>query len=164
MENLKMKYSHNGYVVNASTKEEAIKKIKDILEFETYGMSNLFPRTTGLDVPIYVDSEGTYKQSGHGKRIKFKASLVGNNDSRTFSVMKLDGEVVQETLPKKVSNRISSASIAKIKEWVLNNSYALSKLADKMIDIADFLSVMIKGKATKDKLEEQKKKVDAMLQ
>ena len=37
-----MKYSHNGYVVNASTKEEAIKKIKDILEFETYGMSNLF--------------------------------------------------------------------------------------------------------------------------
>ena len=78
--------------------------------------------------------------------------------------MKLDGEVVQETLPKKVSNRISSASIDKIKEWVLNNSYALSKLADKLIDIADFLSVMIKGKATKDKLEEQKKKVDAMLQ
>ena len=163
---MKKVYSHKGYKVTASSKEDAVKELNSIFEYEAFGMSNLFPNKTGLDVPIYVDDNMTYKKGCHGKRIKFKGSLNCSNNFRNYSVMKLNGEVIEESLPKKVSDRVKSSVIEGIKNFVLNNFYALSNLADKAIDIADFLSVMIKGKdkASNDVTENQKSQVDRIVE
>jgi hypothetical protein len=160
------KYNCKGYEITANSKEEAIAKMNEIWESEAYGMSNLFQNKTGLDVPIYVDDEMTYKLGGHGKRIKFKASLTSENNSRNFATMKLDGEIVEGTMPKKLSDTVSEKVIKGVKNFVLNNWYALDKLADKLIDIADFLSVMLKGtkKATVSQIKKQKEDVDRLIE
>ena len=141
-----MEYKYKGYSVEASTKSEAISKIKELIESEIYGMSTLYSDETDLDVPVWVDEDKTYKKGRHGKRIKFKAG-VNQTNTTNFSTMKIDNqEIVEESLPKKKSDRYSTRVYETVKNWVANNKEALGYLADKLINLNQFKKVMIKGK------------------
>lgn len=143
---MKREYKYKEYTVIANSKKEAVTLFNDIIECEALGMSTLYSDETGLDVPVWVDENKTYKSSGHGKRIKFKAGINQTN-TRNFSTMKLDNqEIVEESLPKKKSDRYSSRVYDEIKNWVFNNNEALSCLSDRLISLNQFKQAMIKGK------------------
>lgn len=139
------KFKYDGYYITASSKEEAIKKASKIKIYEAYGMSTLYPDETGLDVPVWVDEDMTYKKGGHFKRIKFKAG-VNQKNTYKYSTMKIDNqEIVESTLPRKKTDRYSHTVYEGVKSWVENNKFALEKLSDKLISLSQFKKAMIKG-------------------
>jgi hypothetical protein len=140
------KYKFDGYYITASCKENAIKKAKKIQEYEAYGMATLAPELTGLDVPIWVDEDATYKKGGHFRRIKFKAG-INQKTTHTYSTMKLENqEIIESTLPKKITDRYSKKVYENIRTFVFNNKVALEELSDKNINMEQFRKAMIKGK------------------
>ena len=140
------KFKFDGYFITALSKESAVKKASKIKMYEAFGMSTLYPDETGLDVPVWVDEDMTYKKGGHYKRIKFKAG-INQKSTYKYSTMKLENsEIVDDTLPKKKSDRYSSEVYEDVKTWVDNNKEGLSSLSDKKISLAQFKKVMIKGK------------------
>lgn len=127
-------------------------------------MSNKGKDKTELPVNIWIDEGGKYKNSGHGKRIKFQlnhARLVQNQPNAS---MGLDGEVFWKTFNKRKSE-INENDIKQVANFVKNNNYALNALSDGFIISDDFDEVMIKGgnPATEEQIEEQKRKVDEIM-
>lgn len=141
-----MKYNYDGYTITASTKELAVKKAAKIREYEAYGMATLAPELTGLDVPIWVDEDATYKKGGHFRIIKFKAG-INQNTTHKYSTMKLENqEIIESTLPKKITDRYSKKVYEEVRTFVYNNKAALEELSDKNINMEQFRKAMIKGK------------------
>lgn len=160
-----MLYKNDVYKVEANSKEEAVVKINKLKMMEATAMSKMIPSETGLATVIWVDAEKAYKKGKHAKRIKFKGGK--SNSSRTFtSIMLKNAELVDETLPKKKSDRIDEATIEEIKTWVSNNEYALDKMADTLITQIQFSKILIKGKnkASDSAKKKLKEKVDSLVQ
>ena len=127
-------------------------------------MSNKGKDKTGLPVNIWVDEGGKYKNSGHGKRIKFQlnhARLVQNQPNASMS---LDGDVFWKTFDKRKSE-INENDIRQVINFVRNNKYALNALSNGFIISDDFDEVMIKGGdiASKEQIENQIKEVDSIM-
>lgn len=120
-------------------------------------MANVRKKQTGLPVNIWIDEAETYKKGKHSKFIKFQMDK-GLNFKEPTCPMMLDG-----TIPEKVLQcSISKSEIKEIQTFVINNAYALDKLADQLIWKEDFFEFMIKGgdEASKEQIEILQKKTD----
>lgn len=118
-------------------------------------MATLRKKDTKLPVNIWVDDAGTYLNSGHCKRIKFQKDYGNSPVTNSFAIMKLSGEIVQNTLE---GNKISSKDIEKIRNFVSNNFAILDELSDANISIFEFRELMIPSgeKASIEEIEAQK--------
>jgi len=120
-------------------------------------MANVRKKQTGLPVNIWIDEAETYKKGKYSKFIKFQMDK-GLNFKEPTCPMLLDG-----TIPEKVLQcSISKSEIKEIQTFVINNAYALDKLADQLIWKEDFFEFMIKGgdEASKEQIEILQKKTD----
>ena len=129
-----------------------------------YSMANRHKRETGLPVNIWLDEGKEYIDGKHGKRIKFQTNYGNSVQKNNLASMKLNGDVVEETYDKTVSE-INKHDINEVSNFVKNNSYALDKLADELIYSSDFDKVMIKGgePASPEQIAEQKRMVDEII-
>ena len=95
---------------------------------QLFEMSTLRKKDSGLPVNIYIDDSLSYKRGKHSKRIKFQTDKGDKPNTRgNFSSMKLDGSVIEKTLPSKLE--ISSKDIEAVSNFVINNSECLSLIA-----------------------------------
>lgn len=127
-------------------------------------MAHRYKIQTGLPVNIWIDEAGWYKKAGHSKRIKFQLDYANKVGGHPDASMKLDGEVVEETYDKNISE-ISQKDINEVSNFVKNNAYALDKAADEDIKMYQFDEIFIKGgkPATQEQLDELRKKVDEFM-
>ena len=134
------------------------------LKNEIFSMANRRKVQTGLPVNIWIDEKKGYIDGGHWKRIKFQL----NHGTKTFhqpeASMDLNGNVIENTYDNTVSE-LSSKDIKAVSNFVKNNSYALSKVADEDIFMDQFDEVMIKGgePATEEQIKNQKILVDEFI-
>ena len=71
---------------------------------------------TGLPVNIYLDTNGTYKRGGHGKRIKFQPNTGEHPSSREMVPMTIsDNPVILVKVNIELSARISHNSLLYIR-------------------------------------------------
>lgn len=121
-------------------------------------MVNVRKKQTGLPVNIWIDEAETYKKGKYSKFIKFQMDK-GLNFKEPTCPMLLDG-----TIPEWKQGQcfISKSEIKEIQTFVINNAYALDKLADQLIWKEDFFEFMIKGgdEASKEQIEILQKKTD----
>lgn len=114
-----------------------MKKFKDFIETVTeqnlYEMSNLGPKTTGLDEVIWV----SVKNANHGPRIKVFENK--NASGKTFSV-------TVEDEPKVIgdSSIIDSKQLEKIKKFIIKNKENLIKYWEFQVDTGEFIQNIMK--------------------
>lgn len=129
-----------------------------------FSMANRRKRQTGLPVNIWIDENATYRKAGHSKRIKFQLNYGNLMIDQPNASMTLDGNVVENTYNPQVSE-ISKRDIQQVSNFVKNNSYALSRVADGELFLDDFDDIMIKGSEPADiiDIENQKEIVDQII-
>ena len=129
---------------------------------QIFSMANYRGIAVGLPMNVWIDEGKEYVCGKHSKRIKFQKDYARKIHEWNWASMTLDGKIVSET------NDNSSLSIKdekQVSNFVKNNSYALSKIADFEITDDEFRDVMIKGgePATQEQIEEQIRKVDEII-
>lgn len=132
-------------------------------------MANCRPSKTGLTVNIWIDETEAYKNGKHAKRIKFQINRKQKFQPSNTCPMTLDGKIPEKVWEKVKRNKefsLTSDDKNSVENFVVNNSYALDKVADQFLWLDDFWDIFIKGgeKATDDKIEELKKKTDEYVQ
>src|SRR5271170_3340523 len=90
----------------ARTKETAEGRSAPVID--TYEMSNLFPRTTGLPLAVWVSPRG---RARHGPRIKVSLT-PGKMDAAHTAV------VAMQPKPWLVEGKLSGADLALVAEWI----------------------------------------------
>lgn len=129
-------------------------------------MSNFYKNQTGLPVNIWVDAAQEYKKGKHAKRIKFQLNTGKNIGGQETCPMMLNGEI-PKSLITKIENvkDISANEINKVRNFVINNAYALEMAADEKIHDSDFGNVMIKGgePASDEQKNQLKNEVDRII-
>ena len=132
--------------------------------YEIYSMANRHKPETGLTVNVWLDEAKEYIRGGHSKRMKFQVNYANDVQPENFATLTFEGEVI---VPNKMKRRyeLNARDVKGVKNFMQNNLYALDKLADELIYSSDFDNMMIKGgePAPKEKIDEQSKKVDAMM-
>ena len=109
-------------------------------------MSNFYKNQTGLPVNIWVDAAQEYKKGKHAKRIKFQLNTGKNIGGQATCPMMLNGEIPKNLITKiEKIKEISANEINQVRNFVINNAYALEMAADEKIHDSDFGKVMIKG-------------------
>lgn len=140
-----------------------MKKTNDI--GPVYEMAGLKKRDTGLPVNLWIDDMGTYIKGRHAKRIKFQANKGNSQGGQPTIPMMLNGEIPKPAFSSIRNSELSSSDIEEIKNFVLNNSEALSVLADGYISFSEFISLMIKNgeEATDQEITDQADKLAFLL-
>jgi len=105
-------------------------------------MANKKQRLTGLPVNIWIDENRTYELGKHSKRIKFQLDNSEKFNLKNSAAIDLNG-VMHPEHPKNF--QISQFDLSCVKNWVRNNRYALSLVADVFLDLDDIFPYMIKG-------------------
>ena len=95
-------------------------------------MANRRKRQTKLTVNIWIDENGSYRDGGHAKRIKVQMNYGEKMQNQPFCRMNLYDEIIEDTFDKKECE-VSTKDLRKVSNYVLNNSYALDKVADEYI-------------------------------
>lgn len=128
-------------------------------------MSNCRSRKTGLPVNIWIDETETYKKAKHSKRIKFQINKNPSFQLENTCSMLLDGSIPKKIFQKvknKSEYKLTNEDIEQVKNFVINNNYALDLIADQKLDLDDFWEFCIKGgeKASTENLNILRKFVD----
>lgn len=131
-------------------------------------MSNYRKRKTGLPVNVWIDQAENYKDGGHAKRIKFQINKADRYQNNSCPML-LDGSIPEDELQKAKANKefsISNSEINEVKNFVINNSYALDKVADQLIYEDEFDKVFIHGgdPASEEAKNKLKLEVDTFMQ
>ena len=149
----------------------AISEIKERLEEKQRleEMAICRPSKTGLPVNIWIDETEAYKKGKHVKRIRFQINRKSKFQPSNTCPMMLDGKIPEKVWQKVKQNKefsLTSGDKNSVENFVVNNSYALDKVADQLLWLDDFWDIFIKGgeKAADDKIEELKKKTDEYVQ
>lgn len=126
-----------------------------------YEMANRRKRQTGLPVNIWIDENGWYKLGGHAKRVKVQMNYGEKMQNQPFCSMDLYGNIIENTFDKNKCE-VSTKDLKQVSNYVLNNSYALDKVADEEIFMEDYDEISIKGGklASEEQLTELIKKVN----
>ena len=130
-------------------------------------MSNYRKRKTGLPVNVWIDQAENYKDGGHAKRIKFQINKADKYQNNSCPML-LDGTIPIDEFQKAKANKefsISTSEINEVRNFVMNNSYALDKVADQLIFEDEFDKVFIQGgkPASNEEKNKLKAKVDAFM-
>lgn len=105
-------------------------------------MANIYQDETGLPVNIWIDTAKEYISGKHAKRIKFQINTSGNIGGQPTCPMMLNGEIPPKILKR---NKIDTRFIYAVRNFVLNNQFALEKAADELIRDSEFKQIMIKS-------------------
>ena len=97
---------------------------------------------THLPMNIWIDEAQTYLKGGHSKRIKFQLNHSNKMNLTEFGTMDLDGNLHPDNLD---IGELSTSDIKQLRNFVLNNKYALDKIADNDIWIDEIWGSMIMG-------------------
>lgn len=130
-----------------------------------FEMANYYKEDLDLPVNVWLDEGETYKLGKHGKRIKFQINYMDKIREEYMCPMELNGEIPYK-IYKKVSKfkdwEISTRDLERIRNFVINNSYALDFLADQKIRRKQFDNLVIKGGnfASDEEVDEQIKLVN----
>lgn len=132
-------------------------------------MANCRPNKTGLPVNIWIDETEAYKNGKHTKRINFQINRKSKFQTSNTCPMTLDGKIPEKVWKKVKQNKefsLTSDDKISIENFVINNSYALDKVADQFLWLDDFWTIFIKGgeKASDEEIEELKHKTDEYVQ
>ena len=105
-------------------------------------MANIYQDETDLPVNIWIDTAKEYISGKHAKRIKFQTNAGGNIGGQPTCPMMLNGEIPPKILKR---NKIDTQFISAVRNFVLNNRFALEKAADELIRDSEFKQIMIKS-------------------
>lgn len=144
-----------------------IKEVKEQLEEKQLlqEMANCRPSKTGLPVNIWIDETEAYKTGKHAKRIKFQINKKPKFQPQNTCPMTLDGKIPDKIWNKIKQNKefsISEAERIAVSNFVVNNSYALDKVADQLLWLDEFWEIFIKGgeEASPEDIAKLKNKTD----
>ena len=104
------------------------------------GMSNKRKDLTHLPMNIWIDEAQTYLDGGHSKRVKFQLDTGNKFNKHNIGSMDLDGNLHCSDI-----GELSVSDINQLRNFVLNNKYALDKIADNDIWIDEIWGSMIMG-------------------
>jgi len=99
---------------NMMTKEENLRENIQLQEMAVYRKNE-----SGLPANLYLDDAGTWKNSGHWKRIKFQADKGDHPNTRSMVPMSISNN--PEIMSKNPDIKLSNGEIDKIKTFVVNN-------------------------------------------
>ena len=130
-------------------------------KFELYEMANYRKRLSGLPMNIWIDECGIYKKGRHAPRIKFQLDKNDKVSTKHFVSMTFDGIIRTDMKDCELSNK----EIDMVRNFVINNKYALMMIADGYLFIDEFISIQIRGgsKATEEQIEFLKDEVDYII-
>ena len=96
--------------------------------------------------------------------MKFQLNTSDNLNIDNLGSMDLNG-VVQEPTEKGKLRRLGNKNLEQLRNFILNNRYALENIADMKIHLGQIWNYMIMGgsAATEDKIEELNAKVDEII-
>lgn len=127
-------------------------------------MANKWQDETLLPMIIWIDETKSYVRGHHSKRVKFQLNTSDNLNIDNLGSMDLNG-VVQEPTEKRKLRRLGNKNLEQLRNFILNNKYALENIADMKIHLGQIWNYMIMGgaAATEDKIEELNAKVDEII-
>ena len=103
-------------------------------------MSNKRKDLTHLPMNIWIDEAQTYWDGGHSKRVKFQLDTGNKFNKHNLGSMDLDGNLHCSDI-----GELDDSDINQLRNFVLNNKYALDKIADNDIWIDEIWGSMIMG-------------------
>lgn len=132
-----------------------------------FEMANYYKEDLNLPVNLWLDEGETYRLGKHGRRIKFQINYMDKIREEYMCPMELNGEIpykVYKKLSKSKEWVISSRDLERVRNFVVNNAYALDFLADQKIRRKQFDNLVIKGGnfAGDEDVERQINLVDAV--
>jgi len=102
-----------------------------------WSMANLRKSKSGLPVNVWLDEGQTYKNAGHGYRLKFQTNRQNqwtNNELATMTI---------SDTPRVIGEHGLSARVIKeLEDFVVRNKNLLMQLADMKIDFFQFVERM----------------------
>ena len=105
-------------------------------------MSNKNKAQTQLPMNIWIDENQTYVKGGHYKRVKFQLNHSNRINLQAFGSMDLDGNLHPDNLD---IGELSRDDIKQLRNFVLNNKYALEHVADNDLWLDEIWPSIIKG-------------------
>lgn len=132
-----------------------------------YEMANRWQDDTLLPMIIWIDETQSYLDGHHGKRIKFQldTSWRLKKGSENLGSMDLNGKIHNPKSPTKLRG-LSAKDLDQLRNFVLNNKYALEHIADMDIHIGQIWSDIIKGgePASFEEIQKLNLKVDELIE
>lgn len=121
-------------------------------------MANCRPKKTGIPMNIWIDETEAYKRGRHSKRIKFQINKNPKFQPSNSCSMLLDGSIPEKQEQQMYLSKdfdLKIKDIEEVRNFVLNNAYALDKIADQKLDLDDFWGFAIIGgnKASEEEKE-----------
>ena len=125
-------------------------------------MANKSKAQTKLPMNIWIDENQTYIKGRHSKRVKFQLNHANRINLHAFGSMDLDGNLHPDDLD---IGELSKDDIKQLRNFVINNKYALEHVADNDIWLDEIWPSIIKGGETASFEEIQKLnlKVDELI-
>ena len=125
-------------------------------------MANKSKAQTKLPMNIWIDENQTYINGRPGKRVKFQLNHANRADARSFGSMDLDGNLHPDDLD---IGELSQSDIKQLRNFVLNNQYALKHIADSDLWLDDIWPSIIKGgePASFEEIQKLNLKVDELI-
>ena len=120
---------------------------------------------TGLPVNIFIDEVKLYKNKNRDKGIKFQINKKGKFHQFNTCPMTLDGKTPEDVWNEVKQDKkfdLTNEDVEAVRNFVINNAYALDKVADQLLQLDEFWGVCIKGgkKATDSEIQEMKHRTD----
>ena len=132
-----------------------------------YEMANRWQDDTLLPMIIWIDETQSYLDGHHGKRVKFQLDTSGKlkKGREHLGSMDLDGKIHNPKSLTKLRG-LSSNDLNQLRNFVLNNKYALEHIADMDIHIGQIWSDIIKGgePASFEEIQKLNLKVDELIE
>lgn len=126
---------------------------------DTYEMTPLKKKYTGLPMNIWIDESQKYKIGKHEIYVKFQ--LDTEDELKPFKkvgAINLDGEIKEY----KKNCKLTELELDALKIFVINNSEAIKKIADCVLFLSDIEKHFIKG--TKKANKKRKEKLNSIIQ
>lgn len=148
-------------------KEEWEKFMKEEFEEFLEYLAPCRPNKTGLPVNIFIDETEEYKHGNRDKRIRFQINRKVKFHPFNSCPMTLDGKISEDVwneVKKDKTFDITDEHVEAVRNFVINNAYALDKVADQLLWLDKFWEICIKGgeKATDSEIQEMKNKTDSI--
>lgn len=125
---------------------------------DTYEMTPLRKKDTGLPMNIWIDELQKYKIGKHEIYVKFQ---MDNDDElkplKKVCAMNLEGEIKEWSR----NCKLTELELYVLKNFVINNSEAIKKIADCVLFLSDIQKYLIKDKkiASKKRIEKLHNKI-----
>lgn len=125
-------------------------------------MANKNKAQTKLPMNIWIDENQTYINGHHSKRVKFQLNHANKANARAFGSMDLNGNLHPDNLD---IGELCQSDIKQLRNFVLNNQYALKHIADSELWLDDIWPSIIKGgePASFEEIQKLNLKVDELI-